>query len=106
MVVEGGGRRLAIECDGDRYHPIEKLAADMDRQAILERLGWQFVRIRGSAFYRNQELAMQQVFKRLEELEIPPESHIDETQVSDMTLIHELDDIISHRLNPAEDVQL
>ncbi len=106
MVVEGGGRRLAIECDGDRYHPIEKLADDMDRQAILERLGWQFVRIRGSAFYRNQELAMQQVFKRLEELEIPPESHIDESQVSDMTLIHELDDIISHRLNPAEDVQL
>jgi virulence-associated protein VapD len=102
MVVEGGGRRLAIECDGDRYHPIEKLADDMDRQAILERLGWQFVRIRGSAFFRNQEIAMQQVFKRLEELEIPPESHIDESQVSDMTLIHELDDIIRHSLNPEE----
>ncbi|MCX6178621.1 MAG: AAA domain-containing protein [Chlorobiales bacterium] len=99
MVVEGGGKRLAIECDGDRYHPIEKLADDMDRQAILERLGWQFVRIRGSVFYRNQESAMQQVFKRLEELEIPPESHSDESHVSDMTLIHELDDIIRYSQN-------
>src|SRR5467141_668196 len=25
LVVEGDGRRLAIECDGDRYHPLEKL---------------------------------------------------------------------------------
>jgi very-short-patch-repair endonuclease len=29
LVVEGGGRRLAVECDGDRYHPIEKLPEDM-----------------------------------------------------------------------------
>lgn len=72
MVVEGNGRRLAIECDGDRYHPIEKLADDMNRQAILERLGWKFARIRGSAFYRNPDQAMESVFKCLEELEIFP----------------------------------
>lgn len=94
MVIEGGGKRLALECDGDRYHPMEKLADDMERQAILERLGWQFVRIRGSAFYRNSELAMRPVFGRLGELEIPPEANIDEPQASDMTLIHELDEMI------------
>jgi very-short-patch-repair endonuclease len=65
MVVEGAGKRLAIECDGDRYHPMEKLAEDMERQAILERLGWQFIRIRGSAFYRNPDIAMRSVFDRL-----------------------------------------
>ncbi|NDD13593.1 MAG: DUF559 domain-containing protein, partial [Betaproteobacteria bacterium] len=52
IVVEENGKRLAVECDGDRFHPIEKLAEDMNRQAILERLGWRFARIRGSAFYR------------------------------------------------------
>ena len=26
LVVEGDGKRLAIECDGDRYQPLEKLA--------------------------------------------------------------------------------
>ena len=94
MVIEGGGKRLALECDGDRYHPMEKLADDMERQSILERLGWQFVRIRGSAFYRNPELAMRPVFDRLGELDIPPEANIDEPQSSDMTLIHELDELI------------
>jgi very-short-patch-repair endonuclease len=73
LVVEGNGKRLAIECDGDRYHPIEKLAEDMERQAILERLGWRFVRIRGSEFFLDPERAMRRVFARLETLEISPE---------------------------------
>ncbi|HLL53029.1 MAG TPA: DUF559 domain-containing protein [Myxococcaceae bacterium] len=68
LVVDGGGRRVAIECDGDRYHPLEKLQEDMARQAILERLGWRFVRIRGSAFFRNPRKAMDSVFARLSEL--------------------------------------
>jgi very-short-patch-repair endonuclease len=73
LVVEGNNRRLAVECDGDRYHPIEKLAEDMERQAILERLGWRFVRIRGSEFFLDPERAMRRVFARLEALEIIPE---------------------------------
>ncbi len=73
VVVEGNGKRLAIECDGDRYHPIEKLPEDMERQAILERLGWRFVRLRGSHFFRAPEEAMRMVFDRLRDLEIPPE---------------------------------
>ena len=94
MVVEGAGRRLAVECDGDRYHPMEKLADDMERQSILERLGWQFVRIRGSAFFRDPELAMRPVFDRLGELDIPPEANAGESPGPDMSLIHELDGLI------------
>ena len=73
LVVEGGGKRLAVECDGDRWHPKEKLEEDMGRQAILERLGWRFVRIRGSQFFRHPDKAMEPVFSRLRALEIPPE---------------------------------
>ncbi|MDQ2714420.1 MAG: AAA family ATPase [Chloroflexota bacterium] len=73
LVVEGAGKRLAVECDGDRWHPIEKLEEDMARQAILERLGWRFVRIRGSLFFRDPDQAMEPVFARLRALEIPPE---------------------------------
>lgn len=72
MVVEADGKRLAIECDGDRWHPPEKLEEDMARQAILERLGWRFVRIRGSQFFRNPEQAMEAVFAKLRLLDIPP----------------------------------
>jgi very-short-patch-repair endonuclease/DNA polymerase III delta prime subunit len=74
LVVEGDGKRLAVECDGDRWHPIEKLEEDMARQAILERLGWRFVRIRGSHFFRHPDQAMEPVFARLRTLEIPPTS--------------------------------
>lgn len=73
LVVSGGGKRLAVECDGDRWHPLDKLADDMARQAILERLGWKFVRIRGSEFFRNPHSAMQPIFDKLSTLGIPPE---------------------------------
>jgi hypothetical protein len=73
---------------------MDKLAEDIERQTILERLGWQFVRIRGSAFYRNSENAMKPVFQRLKELEILPDAENDKGSLSDLTLIHELDDFI------------
>ncbi|MGD9713749.1 MAG: AAA domain-containing protein, partial [Thermomicrobiales bacterium] len=65
---------VAIECDGDRYHPIEKLPEDMARQAVLERLGWKFIRIRGSVFFRDRDAAMIPVFERLKELDVSVES--------------------------------
>jgi very-short-patch-repair endonuclease len=73
LVVEGSGhRRLAVECDGDRFHPIDKIADDMARQAVLERIGWKFVRIRGSHFFRDPDSAMVPVFERLSQLGILP----------------------------------
>ena len=74
LVVNGGGKRLAVECDGDRFHPPDKIIEDMMRQAILERLGWRFVRIRGSEFFRNPEQAIEKVFERLRTLGIEPEA--------------------------------
>ncbi len=76
LVVEGNGKRLAVECDGDRWHPREKLEEDMARQAILERLGWRFVRIRGSQFFRQPEQAMEVIFSHLQNLDIPPEGNM------------------------------
>jgi very-short-patch-repair endonuclease len=73
LVVEGrNGRRLAVECDGDRFHPIDQIADDMARQAVLERIGWKFVRIRGSHFFRDPDAAMTTVFEKLAQLEIEP----------------------------------
>ncbi len=88
LVVEGGGRRLAIECDGDRFYPLERLPEDMDRQAVLERMGWIFARIRGTEFFRNPERAMKPVFDKLQALEISsdgPETSADSQAPSDLT---------------------
>lgn len=70
IVVEGSQGRVAIECDGDKYHALERLDHDLERQAVMERLGWRFIRIRGSTFQRNRLGEMKRVVRRLEELGI------------------------------------
>jgi predicted RNA binding protein YcfA (HicA-like mRNA interferase family) len=75
LVVEGNGRRLAVECDGDKFHTIEKVAEDMARQAILERFSWRLVRIRGSQFFQNPDRAMRTVFEALEDVGIVPDAY-------------------------------
>lgn len=70
MVVEGTSKRIAIECDGDRYHPPEKLADDTQRQMVLERLGWKFIRIRGSEYFRYREATMKRVVGELDSMGI------------------------------------
>lgn len=72
QVISGAGRRLALELDGDAYHGPDKFEDDRNRQAILERLGWTFHRIRGSAYYRNPDEAMSSLWERLEALGIRP----------------------------------
>ena len=72
LVVVGLGARLAVECDGERYHPPEKLLDDMQRQADLERLGWRFARIRGSVFFRDPARALDPVIAKLEKMGIVP----------------------------------
>ncbi len=70
MVVHTpSGARLAVECDGDEYLGPEQWADDMDRQRTLERLGWRFHRIRGSAYYRHPELVMQSLTDTLDRIE-------------------------------------
>ena len=71
LVVEGNGKRLAIECDGDRNLPLEQLHEDMDRQAMLERLGWTFARVRGSLFFRAPDRAMMPILEKLQLLDTP-----------------------------------
>jgi very-short-patch-repair endonuclease len=95
LVVEGNARRLAVECDGDRYHPLEKLGEDMERQAILERLGWVFVRIRGSVFFRDPNRAMRPVLEKLRDLEIEPCP--EPTQLTSDVPVAELTDRVSRR---------
>ncbi len=66
MVVQYNGKKIAIECDGDKCHSgYEKVRADMERQTILERMGWQFIRIRGSEYYRDPEATMKRVISEL-----------------------------------------
>lgn len=73
MVVEGSdNRRLAIECDGARYHGPDRYFEDLNRQRVLERAGWTFWRCWGANFYRDPERVLADLFETLEEMGIEP----------------------------------
>jgi superfamily I DNA and/or RNA helicase len=73
MVVEGhNDARLAIECDGDRYHDASKWEADINRQRILERAGWKFWRCFASTFVINKKNIIQDLICTLADHGIEP----------------------------------
>jgi very-short-patch-repair endonuclease len=73
MVVEGADRtRLAIECDGDRFHGPEQWRQDMRRQRVLERVGWRFWRCFASSFYREPDAVVSDLVETLTRLGIEP----------------------------------
>lgn len=66
LVVEGNNdNRLAIECDGDRFHSLNKWEEDMARQRILERAGWTFWRCFASTFIRHKKDVLEDLIKTL-----------------------------------------
>ncbi len=67
LVVQGDRNRVAVECDGDQYHGIEKWLDDQQREAQLRRAGWKFWRISGSAFYRDKDNALEGLWQFLDE---------------------------------------
>jgi very-short-patch-repair endonuclease len=104
LVVDGGKARLAIECDGDEWHAAEQYEADMQRQRQLERCGWEFFRVRESAFYSNREGALEGLWRALEERGIfpgkpgehqEPEPDEDETDYDEAEDVEEETDPVS-----------
>ena len=55
LVVLGTYGKLAVECDGDRWHGPEEYERDLRRQQILESCNWRFFRIQESEFYNNPD---------------------------------------------------
>ena len=73
LVVEGEkDARLAIECDGDRYHGPDQWEHDMRRQRILERAGWKFWRCFASNFVLHREAMIAELIATLHQLGIEP----------------------------------
>jgi superfamily I DNA and/or RNA helicase/very-short-patch-repair endonuclease len=70
FVIEGLRDRLAVECDGEKWHGPEKWEEDMQRQYDLERAGWKFWRVRGREFYFNKTKSLESLWLKLDELGI------------------------------------
>jgi very-short-patch-repair endonuclease len=79
------GARVAVECDGERYHLDEHgqlRIEDIERQAILERAGWRVVRIPYRKWIGNSGEQISRVLLALSE-EIPSPERDSEGQSGD-----------------------
>ncbi|SFL45485.1 Protein of unknown function [Lachnospiraceae bacterium KH1T2] len=66
IVVASGKKMAAIECDGERPHSSDSMIRDaMEKQSILERLGWKFIRIRGCEYYRDEDATIEKIIAEL-----------------------------------------
>ncbi|UOZ04800.1 AAA domain-containing protein [Amycolatopsis sp. WQ 127309] len=72
LVVLGAHGRLAVECDGDQWHGPDAYERDLARQRDLERCGWRFFRIPGSAFDVDRAHALSGLWEMLRDEEIHP----------------------------------
>lgn len=97
LVVSGmQGGRIAVECDGDQWHGLDKQEQDMERQRLLERVGWVFWRIRGFEYYRDPEQSMEPLWKILDEYGIKPSiDNAEESQqvITEVVTNHTLEEI-------------
>ncbi|SIS21967.1 AAA domain-containing protein [Williamsia sterculiae] len=73
LVVTGAGGKLAVECDGDAWHSTpEQQRADLDRERELRRCGWEFWRVRESAYYIDPVSSMAGLWQALDARGIAP----------------------------------
>lgn len=74
LVVVGAHGRLAVECDGERYHYATREQRDRDhhRDRELRRVGWTLWRLRESAFRFDPDKALVGLWAELDRLDIRP----------------------------------
>lgn len=78
MVIEGHqDNRLAVECDGDRFHGVDRWEDDMRRQRILERAGWHFWRCFASTFVLHKHEVIEDLLQTLKARGIEPIGSLD-----------------------------
>ncbi|OEU68865.1 MAG: hypothetical protein BA863_02470 [Desulfovibrio sp. S3730MH75] len=100
MVIVGGARKLAIECDGDYWHGPEQYEKDLRRQYDLERCGWEFFRLRGSTFYHNPEKALEDLWSLLAHRDFGC-STVGDEEVEDV-LVFDAEELIRAAPSPCE----
>ena len=85
IVVVYGDKKIAIECDGKNLNYTEQeIIASLEEQEILERCGWEFVRVRASEYFKNPNKAIRELIIQLDDKGIHPsnkENYSDENDL-------------------------
>ncbi len=84
MTCEGDGGRVAIECDGDTESDARSIVTELNKQSVLERLGWRFIRLRASEYYRSPSEFLSSLRTLVENRGIKPKSVKSEAASNDL----------------------
>ena len=95
MVACCGNKKVAIECDGEKFHSgEEKIREDMERQNIIERITkFKFIRIRGSEYNLDKNKAIERIIRELNEYEIYPENSQEVLNSENLVYLSLIEDI-------------
>ena len=72
LALRRRGYRVRPQYPAGRYRIDLVVEGGAARQRDLERVGWRFVRVRGSRFFRDPEAALEPLWEELERLGIKP----------------------------------
>lgn len=85
IVAIYGNKKIIIECDGKNSNcSQEEIIINLAEQEVLERCGWEFIRVRASQYFRNPDKAMKELILQLEDKGIYPnnkENHSNENEL-------------------------
>ena len=85
IVAICGNKKIIIECDGKNSNcSQEEIIINLAEQEVLERCGWEFIRVRASQYFRNPDKAMKELILQLEDKGIYPnnkENHSNENEL-------------------------
>ncbi|MCI9355035.1 MAG: hypothetical protein HFE58_09625 [Firmicutes bacterium] len=74
LAVIYNDKKVAIECDGEEKSK-EDILSNMKKQAVLERVGWNFIHIRSSEYFNNPEETIKCVMADLEKFGVIAEQN-------------------------------
>ena len=73
IVAIYGDKKVAIECDGKTSNYTEaETITNLKEQEVLERCGWEFIRVRASQYFRNPNKAIKELIIQLDDKGIYP----------------------------------
>ena len=73
IVAIYNNKKIIIECDGKNSNcSQEEIIINLAEQEVLERCGWEFIRVRASQYFRNPDKAMKELILQLEDKGIYP----------------------------------
>ena len=85
IVAIYNNKKIIIECDGKNSNcSQEEIIINLAEQEVLERCGWEFIRVRASQYFRNPDKAMKELILQLEDKGIYPnnkENHSNENEL-------------------------